>query len=129
MKSAPVDHTKIPSFPKITARITGFDQGEVAINGIRCPVTGQDLAQVRARITETITATAAKLGRPVHTTTADVHGVWSLVVHPDGTVEEDTSTGPDPTVLQARQRSAHLWEEAINAHNKDHGHPNKINLT
>ncbi|MFB8764027.1 hypothetical protein [Nocardiopsis alba] len=100
----------------------------MTINGIRYPVTGQDLAQVRARITETITATAAKLGRPVHTTTADIHGVWSLVVYPDGTVEEDTSTGPDPTVLQARQRSAHLWEEAINADNRKRGYSSKINL-
>ncbi|MCY9785691.1 hypothetical protein KIK06_17535 [Nocardiopsis sp. EMB25] len=94
MNSPSIDHKRIPAFPKITAQIADDATGEVSINGISHPITGEGINDVRTRIVATISATADKIGRPVKATTTDPDGVWPLIIHPDGTVEQDSSVPP-----------------------------------
>ncbi len=92
-----IDHGKIPSFPKITAKVTSDGTGEVTVNGISQTVKGKEINELRSRIIAVISATADKIGRPVKVLTTDPDGVWPLVVHPDGTVEQDSSATPPET--------------------------------
>ncbi|MFE1400356.1 hypothetical protein ACFW53_20685 [Nocardiopsis dassonvillei] len=100
-----MDHSKIPHFPKITADITDPAAGKVTVNGVGHTVTGEGEDELRQAVIEYIAATAAKVGRPVRAATTDAQGTWPLIVHPDGTVEQDsTVTVPKPAVVKASKR-------------------------
>ncbi|WP_160050110.1 MULTISPECIES: hypothetical protein [unclassified Nocardiopsis] len=100
-----MDHSKIPHFPKITADITQPEASQVTVNGVEHTVTGTGVDELRQAVIEHIVATATKIGRPVRATTTDSQGTWPLIVHPDGTVEQDTTaTLPKPAVAKTSKR-------------------------
>lgn len=95
-----MEHDEVPVFPRITVTTRSDGTGDVSISGRSQTVSAETASEVRTRVTEIITDVAGKLGRPVKVATAGVDGEWPLVVHPDGTVEEDTST---PVPKKARK--------------------------
>ncbi|MFI6575242.1 AAA family ATPase [Nocardiopsis sp. NPDC050513] len=99
-----VDHKQVPSFPKITATVFHDEAAEVIVNGVSTSVTGRDLPETRTNIIRHIAQTAEKLGRPVRALTVDDQDEWSLVVYPDGLVENDSTA--EPGKRQGRKRSA-----------------------
>ncbi len=87
------DHP-IPTWPSIRALTRADGTGEVTINGTSHPVDTTDPDRTREQIIALAALTAAKINRPVHMTTSGPDGDWALVVHPDGTVEDNTATDP-----------------------------------
>lgn len=86
-----MEHDEVPVFPRITVSTHSDGTGDVSISGRSQTVSAEGASAVRTRVTEIITDVAGKLGRPVKVATSGVDGEWPLIVHPDGTVEEDTS--------------------------------------
>lgn len=86
------DHTKIPGFPKIHAQLTDEHHGTVSVNGLDHRVQADGLTEVRRAVIGHVVGIAGKVHRPVKMDSTDPDGArWHLVVHPDGTVEEDQS--------------------------------------
>lgn len=96
------DHGSVPAWPAIRALTRADGSGEVTINGTSHPVTTTSLDDARAQVIVLVAQTASRLGRPVRLLTSGPDGDWPLIVHPDGTVEADT-TAPAP---RSRTRAA-----------------------
>ncbi|WP_422117715.1 hypothetical protein [Brachybacterium sp. UNK5269] len=96
MTSAPTPST----WPHVAATLNPDGTAHVTISGSTTPVRGSSIEDARGQVLARITATAAKLGRPVRAEVTDPDGQWMLIVHPNGTVEED------PTTPRKRSRSA-----------------------
>ncbi|WP_129336632.1 MinD/ParA family ATP-binding protein [Cellulomonas endophytica] len=80
----------------VRARLRPDGTGELTIAGTVEPLQGADLAAVGAAVTERVARLAAVEGRPVPVEVRDPDGLWWLLVHPDGRVDEaPTPPGPD----------------------------------
>ena len=79
----------IPNWPHIEAITRPDGSAEVTITGTSHPIATRTVEDARAAITARVATTATQLGRAVRMTTTDPAGQWALIVHPDGTVEED----------------------------------------
>lgn len=85
--------------PTITAEVRDDGTGELVVDGDRRPVARDDLAQVGAEVTSQVAALAAELGRPLPVQVRDPDGVWSLLIHPDGRVDEAPPEPHEPDEL------------------------------
>ena len=75
----------IPSWPKVTIRLTDGHSAEVKIAGRSHQVNSRDPRQAAIML---VAERAAQLGRPVKATAVESNGrSWPLVIHPDGEVE------------------------------------------
>ena len=74
--------------PTITAEVREDGTGELVVDGDRREVARDDLAQAGAEVTSQVAALAAELGQPLPVQVRDPDGVWSLLIHPDGRVDE-----------------------------------------
>ncbi|WP_026126485.1 hypothetical protein [Nocardiopsis xinjiangensis] len=99
-----MEHDEVPVFPRITVTTRSDGTGDVSISGRSQTVSAETASEVRTRVTEIITGVAGKLGRPVKVATAGVDGEWPLIVHPDGTVEEDASAPAPKKARKAKGR-------------------------
>ncbi len=79
----------VPTWPHIEAVTRADGSGEVTINGTSRPIATTDVVDARAAIIAVVTETAEKMARPVRVTTTGPDGRWPLIVHPDGTVDDD----------------------------------------
>lgn len=96
MTSAPTPST----WPHVAATLNPDGIAQLTISGSTTPIRGRSVDDARGQVLARITATAAKLNRPVRAEVTDPEGEWTLLVHPDGGVEED------PTVPRKRGRPA-----------------------
>ncbi|OZB48790.1 MAG: chromosome partitioning protein, partial [Cellulomonas sp. 14-74-6] len=87
--------------PTITAEVRDDGTGELVVDGDRRPVAREDLAQAGAEVTSQVAALAAELGRPLPVQVRDPDGVWSLLIHPDGRVDEAPPEPDEPDELAA----------------------------
>ena len=94
MTSAPTPST----WPHVAATLNPDGTAQLAISGSITPIRGRSVDDARGQVIARITATAVKLSRPVRAEVTDPEGQWTLLVHPDGGVEED------PTVPHKRSR-------------------------
>lgn len=83
----PADAGQVLPFPQIDI-VLNDDRPRLVIAGAEHPLTGADLVEMREQARKRIAQTATTLGRPVRVTAYDPTGVWPLVIHPDGTVED-----------------------------------------
>ncbi len=74
--------------PTITAEVRDDGTGELVVDGERHQVVRDDLAQAGAEVTSRVAALAAELGRALPVQVRDPDGIWSLLIHPDGRVDE-----------------------------------------
>ena len=90
MTSAPTPST----WPPVGATLNPDGTAQLTISGKTTPIAGRSVDDARGQVLARITATAAKLNRPVRAEVTDPDGEWMLIVHPDGTVDEDATTPP-----------------------------------
>lgn len=92
--------------PDIRAEVREDGTGEISIDGVVERVRMANLAEAGAAITTRIAELAGTVGQPVPVQVRDPDGVWSLLIHADGLVDEapgapddeadETSPGPEP---------------------------------
>lgn len=90
-----MSHQTVPDWPRIEAVTRPDGSAEVVVDGASHPIETTSLEDARASIVTKVTETAVELGRPVRMTASGPDGVWPLVVHPDGSVQDD-DTAPSP---------------------------------
>ncbi|ADG73499.1 ATPase involved in chromosome partitioning [Cellulomonas flavigena DSM 20109] len=89
--------TDVPvHLPVITAEVREDGTGEVTVDGVRETVATPDLAAAGAAVTARIAALAASVGRALPVEVRDPDGLWALLIHPDGRVDEAEETDLAP---------------------------------
>lgn len=83
--------------PTITAEVRDDGTGELRVDGSLETIARSDLAEAGAEVTSRVAALAARLGSPVPMEVRDPDGLWSLVVHPDGRVDQAAPDGSPAT--------------------------------
>ena len=80
----------IPSVhvPTITAEVRDDGTGELVVDGVLETIARTDLAEAGAEVTARVAALAARLGAPLPMQVRDPDGMWELLVHPDGRVDQ-----------------------------------------
>jgi len=81
--------------PTITAEVRDDGTGELTIDGVLETIARTDLAEAGAEVTTRVAALAARLGSPVPMEVRDPDGMWALVVHPDGRVDQAPPAGDE----------------------------------
>ncbi|WP_367645932.1 AAA family ATPase [Paenarthrobacter ureafaciens] len=84
------------AWPRVEAVIKDDGTGEVSIGGTPHPIRAESLAEARTAAVSLVAQTADKLGRKVRATMSDPDGDWPLIIHADGTVEEDKAAEARP---------------------------------
>lgn len=74
--------------PDIRAEVREDGTGEISIDGVVERVRMANLAEAGAAITTRIAELAGTVGQPVPVQVRDPDGVWSLLIHADGLVDE-----------------------------------------
>ena len=98
--------------PQIVAEVRDDGTGEISVDGVRETIAMADLAEAGAAITGRIAAIAADAGRALPVEVRDPDGLWALLIHPDGRVDEAddadlaTLSAPVPVVDPA-------WSEPV----------------
>ena len=91
--------TTTTRLPDIRAEVREDGTGEISIDGVVERVRMANLAEAGAAITTRIAELAESVGRPVPVQVRDPDGVWSLLIHADGLVDEAPGAlddQPDP---------------------------------
>ncbi|MBD7917374.1 chromosome partitioning protein [Cellulomonas sp. Sa3CUA2] len=78
--------------PQISAEVREDGTGEISVDGVREMIAMADLAEAGAAITGRIAAIAAEAGRALPVEVRDPDGLWALLIHPDGRVDEADET-------------------------------------
>ncbi|MBO3089920.1 chromosome partitioning protein [Cellulomonas dongxiuzhuiae] len=78
--------------PQISAEVREDGTGEISVDGVRETIAMADLAEAGAAITGRIAAIAAEAGRALPVEVRDPDGLWALLIHPDGRVDEADET-------------------------------------
>jgi len=86
--------TTTTRLPDIRAEVREDGTGEISVDGVIERVRMATLAEAGAAITTRIAGMAESLGRPVPVQVRDPDGVWSLLIHPDGLVDEAPADAP-----------------------------------
>ena len=83
-------------WPLAQAKINQDGTAQITIGGTENTLTAQTMEQVRTLSIEMLAERATQLGRPIRAIAEDPGGKWPIIVHPDGTVTTDeTSGGPE----------------------------------
>ncbi|WP_456821054.1 MinD/ParA family ATP-binding protein [Cellulomonas sp. URHB0016] len=83
--------------PEITAEVRDDGTGEISVDGVVERVQLATLAEAGAAITARVAELAGETGRPLPVKVRDPDGVWSLLIHPDGVVDEAPDEDADGT--------------------------------
>lgn len=95
--AAAVDGADAPSrLPQIRAEVREDGTGEISVDGVLERVAMADLAEAGAAITSRIASLAADAGRALPVEVRDPDGLWALLIHPDGRVDEAEETDLAP---------------------------------
>jgi len=87
--------------PDIRAEVREDGTGEISVDGVIERVRLANLAEAGAAVTSRIAELAGSVGRPVPAQIRDPEGVWSLLIHPDGLVDEAPGTPDDEADVPA----------------------------
>ncbi|WP_444663292.1 MinD/ParA family ATP-binding protein [Cellulomonas sp. CW35] len=80
--------TRIARLPQVTAEVRDDGTGQISVDGVIERIRMANLQEAGAAITERIAAIAGEVGAPVPVQVRDPDGMWSLLIHPDGLVDE-----------------------------------------
>jgi MinD-like ATPase involved in chromosome partitioning or flagellar assembly len=95
--------TTTGSVPRIAAEVRLDGSGYLMVDGVREEVRGTDMSDVGGQITGRIAALAGVAGQALVAQIKDPDGVWMLLVHADGRVDE-----APPEAEAAAQSSARV---------------------
>ncbi|MCL2455793.1 MAG: chromosome partitioning protein [Micrococcales bacterium] len=90
-------HAGMPVLPGIVAEVRANGTGYLTVDGVSQDLVGTDMSDVGAQITGRIAVLAGSMGKPLRAEVRDPDGLWMLIVHPDGQVEEAPPPAPVPT--------------------------------
>lgn len=96
-ESSAVTADPSPGPTVVQAVVRADGTAEVVVDGSVRRVALGSVAEAGAAVTGLVAEIAAGLGRPVPAQVEDPDGVWSLLIHPDGTVEEAPPATAGPT--------------------------------
>ncbi len=85
--------TRTARLPQVTAEVRDDGTGQISIDGVIERIRMANLQEAGAAITERIAAIAGEVGEPVPVQVRDPDGMWSLLIHPDGLVDEAPADG------------------------------------
>jgi MinD-like ATPase involved in chromosome partitioning or flagellar assembly len=88
--------TTAARLPQVTAEVHDDGTGQISVDGVVERIRMASLQEAGAAITERIAALAGEVGSPVPVQVRDPDGVWSLLIHPDGLVDEAPADGGSP---------------------------------
>ncbi|MDM7830401.1 MinD/ParA family ATP-binding protein [Cellulomonas edaphi] len=74
--------------PQISAEVREDGTGEISVDGRIERIQRDTLQEAGAAITTRIAELADEVGQPLPVQVKDPEGVWALLIHPDGTVDE-----------------------------------------
>lgn len=77
-----------PRVPRISAEVRDDGTGEISVDGVIERIATANLQEAGAAITARIAAVAGEVGRPVPVQVRDPDGIWDLLIHEDGAVDE-----------------------------------------
>lgn len=80
--------TSAGRLPTIRAEVRDDGTGELSVDGVVQQVRAASLAEAGAAVTARIAELAAASGRALEAEIRDPDGLWALLIHPDGTVDE-----------------------------------------
>ncbi|GAB3186129.1 hypothetical protein GCM10027060_26480 [Nesterenkonia halophila] len=86
----------VSNWPVVQIALNEDGTGVVTIAGSKTPITAADESAARAQALAIVAERARDMKRPLRAWTADPSGRWPLIVHMDGTVEQDTSRPAEP---------------------------------
>lgn len=92
----PINKELVQRAPVISAVINTDNTGTLSVDAREETFRGESLAELRSLLMARVIEVAGKQGRPVRVSTMDESGLTSLVVSPEGDVEEEESA-PDAT--------------------------------
>ncbi|QCB94647.1 MinD/ParA family ATP-binding protein [Cellulomonas shaoxiangyii] len=78
------------ALPHIVAEVREDGTGEISVDGVLQRIAAADLAEAGAQMTSRIATLAQEAGRALPVEVRDPDGLWALVIHPDGRVDEAT---------------------------------------
>jgi len=84
----------------MTAHATTENDGSaiITIDGISRKVIGTDINDARRKLTTLVADHAAATGMPVEFVSTEPEGAWSMIVHPSGEIEDNSSFTTSPTI-------------------------------
>ncbi|MBT0993244.1 chromosome partitioning protein [Cellulomonas sp. DKR-3] len=85
--------TTAARLPQVTAEVHDDGTGQISVDGVVERIRMASLQEAGAAITERIAALAGEVGSPVPVQVRDPDGMWSLLIHPDGLVDEAPADG------------------------------------
>lgn len=94
--------TEVPNGVPVHAVVRDDGTAEVTLDGVVHRVVEAGPAEAGGAVTQMLVERAASAGEPVHAQIDDPDGVWRLVVHPDGAVDE---AGSAPVERRNRRRA------------------------
>ncbi|MFJ2521310.1 ATPase [Cellulosimicrobium cellulans] len=94
--------TEAATWPRVEAMLNDDGTAEVSIGGTMHPIAAPSVDEARAQVVALLAHKATQLGRPLRALTRDPDGQWPLIIHGDGTVEEDTATEPQTRIRTTR---------------------------
>ncbi|UJP40875.1 MinD/ParA family ATP-binding protein [Cellulomonas palmilytica] len=104
--------TRIARLPQVTAEVRDDGTGQISVDGVIERIRMANLQEAGAAITERIAAIAGEVGAPVPVQVRDPDGMWSLLIHPDGLVDEAPADG---AAVAATDEAGTLAEAALAA--------------
>ena len=84
--------------PQVSAEVRDDGTGEISVDGVVERIALGSLQEAGAAITQRIATIAGEVGRPVPAQVRDPDGVWDLLIHPDGLVDEAVAPAATPTM-------------------------------
>lgn len=93
--------------PEIRAEVRADGTGELSVDGVVQHIRTTTLSDAGAAVTARIAALAQAAGQALPAQVRDPDGLWSLLIYPDGAVDEaPPGTGPQPAVPEAPSADA-----------------------
>jgi MinD-like ATPase involved in chromosome partitioning or flagellar assembly len=92
----PINRNLVQAVPVISAIINTDNTGTLSIDAREETFRGESLPELRSLLMVRVIEEAGKQGRPVRVSTMDESGLTSLVVSPNGEVEEEDSASEAP---------------------------------
>lgn len=102
----PINRNLVQAVPVISAIINTDNTGTLSIDAREETFRGESLPELRSLLMVRVIEEAGKQGRPVRVSTMDESGLTSLVVSPNGEVEEEDSA-PEAAMERSSMTVAH----------------------
>ena len=102
------------TWPRVVATLHQDGTAKLSIGGSVQTINAQSIDEARSQVVAFIAQRAAQLGRPLRAFTRDPEGEWSIIVHPDGFVAEDTDAATRPASSARPQPSVIVRTEPVN---------------